>query len=111
MSEELVHAVIIALISGTFGSGFMSLVIFLIQRNDQKKGNIGKQGKMLLGLAHDRIMYLGEHYIEQGYITSQELDDFNRYLYEPYSELGGNGTGKTIWQRVNTLPIKDNNNE
>lgn len=38
MSEELVHAVIIALISGTFGSGFMSLVIFFNSAERPEKG-------------------------------------------------------------------------
>lgn len=66
-----------------------------------------KQSEMLLGLAHDRIVYLGSKYLEQGSITMQELDDFNQYLYEPYAELGGNGTGKMIWERVNALPVKE----
>ena len=34
--------------------------------------------KMLIGLAHDRIIYLGMAYIERGYITQDEYEN----LYE-----------------------------
>lgn len=65
------------------------------------------QSEMILGLAHDRIVYLGSKYLQNGEITVQELDDFNQYLYDPYAKLGGNGTGKKIWERVNALPVRE----
>lgn len=96
------------IIGAIFASnGLFALITFLIQRHDKKTGDVSKQSKMLMGLAHDRIIYLGSKYIERGYITAEELDDFNTYLYGPYADLGGNGTGKTIWERVNQLPVKE----
>lgn len=97
---------VLAVVTGLLGSGGTGLIMFLVQRHDQRKGLWARQTEMLLGIAHDRIVYLGGQYIERGEITSEELDDFNRYLYEPYAALGGNGTGKTIWTRVNALPIR-----
>lgn len=83
-----------------------AMVRELISWKDDQATLSQKQSEMLLGLAHDRIVYLGSKYIERGSITMQELDDFSKYLYEPYTELGGNGTGKMIWERVNDLPAK-----
>lgn len=83
-----------------------AMVRELISWKDDQTTLSQKQSEMLLGLAHDKIVYLGSQYIERGSITMQELDDFDKYLYEPYTELGGNGTGKMIWERVNDLPVK-----
>lgn len=61
--------------------------------------------EMLIGLAHDRIMYLGMSYIERGYITQDEYENLKVYLFEPYEKLGGNGSAKKIMQEVDKLPI------
>ena len=58
MTSQIIIAVIAALTS----SGFMSLVIYLLQRHDKKKeheeANESAQSKMLLGLGHDKLMSL-----------------------------------------------------
>lgn len=61
--------------------------------------------EMLVGLAHDRIMFLGMSYIDRGYITHDEYENLRTYLYEPYEKLGGNGSAKRIMQEVDKLPI------
>ena len=83
-----------------------AMVRELISWKNEQTALSQKQSEMLLGLAHDRIVYLGSKYIARGSITMQELDDFSKYLYEPYADLGVNGTGKAIWERVNDLPVK-----
>ena len=62
---------------------------------------------MLRGLAHDRICYLGEVYIKQGYISKDDYENLHDYLYKPYEELGGNGTAKRIIDEVKKLPLRD----
>ena len=62
---------------------------------------------MLLGLAHDRIVYLGTIYIERGYITNDEYENLNTYLYLPYAKMGGNGTAKRVMQAVDRLKFKE----
>jgi hypothetical protein len=62
--------------------------------------------RMLVGLGHDRIMYLGMKYIERGYITHDEYENLYEYLYKPYEEIGGNGSAKRIMGEVDKLPIK-----
>jgi len=63
--------------------------------------------KLLLGLCHDRIFYLGMGYIRRGWVTPEELTNLQKYLSEPYFKLGGNGVVKRIMDEVFKLPIKD----
>ena len=61
--------------------------------------------EMLIGLGHDRIVYLGMTYIEKGYITKDEYENLNDYLYMPYAKIGGNGSAKRIMNEIDKLPI------
>ena len=61
--------------------------------------------KMLLGLGHDRIVALAMSYIERGWITQDEYEDLNKYLYNPYREMGGNGTAERLMTEIKKLPI------
>lgn len=63
--------------------------------------------KMLVGLGHDRIVHLGGVYLERGYITRDEYENLNDYLYLPYKEMGGNGTAEKVIQDVRKLPLKE----
>ena len=73
-----------------------------LQKKDDKKS---LQSRMLIGLAHDRIVSLGMSYIERGWITKDEYENLRDYLYEPYKALGGNGSAKRIMDGVNRLKI------
>ena len=62
--------------------------------------------KLVLGLAHDRIMSLGMEYIERGYVTQDEYENLHDYLYLPYKANGGNGSGDRVMEEVKRLPIR-----
>ena len=81
-------------------SGFWAVV----QRYSDRKSC---SGELLLGLAHDRIMYLGMLYIKRGYITKDEYENFYDYLYKPYEKMGGNGSAKRIKMEVDKLPLRE----
>lgn len=74
-----------------------------IQKRNEKKDN---KTKLLLGLAHDRILYLGEKYITRGSITKDEFENIHDYLYVPYKAEGGNGSATRIMEEVKKLPIR-----
>ena len=74
---------------------------YIMKKAEQKDSKT----EMLIGLGHDRIVYLGMVYIERGWITQDEYENLNDYLYKPYEKLGGNGSAKKIMQEVNKLPI------
>ena len=66
---------------------------------------ISAEKEMLVGLAHDRIVYIGMQYVERGYITRDEYENLHDYLYVPYAKLGGNGSAKRVMDEVDKLPI------
>lgn len=61
--------------------------------------------RMILGLGHAEIFRVAEKYIHRGGITVSELEDLEKYLYKPYSEMGGNGTAAAIVAKCRELPI------
>ena len=79
--------------------GLWALVSKRADKNDAER-------KMLVGLAHDRITHLGMAYLTRGYITQDEYENLNDYLYQPYEKMGGNGSAKRIMEEVRKLPIK-----
>lgn len=89
-----------------FGSVMASSGLWALIMKRQEKKDI--KTRMLLGLAHDRIMDLGQKYIEKGKITYDEYENLEKYLYEPYIEMGGNGSAKRIMEEVNKLHLTNN---
>lgn len=84
-------------------SGFWA---FLQSRETKKSCHM----KLLLGLAHDRIIDLGLKYIERGdWITQDEFENLHDYLYLPYEESGGNGSAKRVMDEVKKLRVVPNN--
>ena len=79
-------------------SGFWA---YLQARHEKKDAKT----KMILGLGHDRIVALAMSYIERSWITQDEYEDLNKYLYNPYREMGGNGTAERLMTEIKKLPI------
>ena len=70
-----------------------------------KKGkNRSALERAVLAILHDKIYERAERYIMRNGITLDEFDNL-KYLYEPYKELGGNGTGKELFDRCSKLPM------
>ena len=61
--------------------------------------------RLMLGLAHDAIVSQGVRYINRGYITFDEYEDFMKYLCEPYATFGGNGMAEKIVDQVKKLDV------
>lgn len=94
----------VSVVGAVFAStGFWAFLTFLIQRKDKKKS---AETEMLRGLGHDRICYLGDCYIKQGYITKDDYENLHDYLYIPYTKLDGNGTAERIMTEVKKLPLR-----
>lgn len=77
---------------------------YLEARRAKKDSNT----RLLVGIAHDRITYLGMKYVERGSITQDEYENLNDYLYEPYAAAGGNGSAKRVMEEVKKLPLHNN---
>lgn len=95
MNEQLITIIISVFAS----SGFWAFLQFLMSKKDAKND-------MIMGLGHDRVVYLGTKYIERGYVTPDEYENLYDYLYKPYEKLGGNGSAKRIMDEVRKLPTR-----
>lgn len=62
--------------------------------------------ELLIGIAHDRIVFLGMSYVQRGYITQDEYENLYTYLYQPYLKNGGNGSATRVMKEVDKLPIR-----
>lgn len=96
--DSWIQMVLTIVCSVIASSGFWAYISKRYEKKDVKM-------RMLVGLAHDRILFLGMQYIDRGYITSDEYENLYEYLYQPYEKMGGNGSAKRIMQEVNKLPI------
>ena len=92
---EVLGAIVAALLAS---GGYWS---YKMSKNNHKTA----ESKMLMGLAHDRIVELGMKYIERGTITRDEYENLYDYLYLPYKELGGNGSAERVMDVVKQLRI------
>lgn len=89
-----------------FGSVLASSGLWaFLQARRAKKDN---KTKLLLGLAYDRILHLGKVYIDRGWVTYDEYEDFIKYLYVPYTSFGGNGVAERIKNELGKLPMRRN---
>lgn len=101
MLDTKLQLVATILCTALASSGFWA---FIQKKTDKKDLTT----QMLIGLGHDRIVYLGMKYIERGWITNDEYENLYNYLYVPYEKLGGNGSAKRIVEEVKKLPIRSN---
>lgn len=76
---------------------------FLIHWWESKHSAKTVTEKAVLALLHDKLYYLCEKHINAGYITVDEFDNLT-YLYEPYKEMGGNGTCEQLYNDCKKLP-------
>jgi len=97
--DQIAQIIITMLCSVMASSGFWAYMMKRIEKKDVKT-------EMLIGLGHDRIISLGLYYIERGWITQDEYENINDYLYKPYAKMGGNGTAERIMNEVNKLSIR-----
>lgn len=94
-TKELIAAVVVAVL------GSNGLWAFLQSKSTRKTA----RDRMILGLGHAEIFRVAEKYIHRNGITMSELEDLEKYLYKPYSDMGGNGTAAAIVAKCRELPI------
>lgn len=96
--NEWIKTAVTVLVTLLGSAGFWSWL-------DARRTNKNANTRLLVGMAHDRIVYLGMKYIERGYITKDEYENLNDYLYEPYAAAGGNGSAKRVMEEVRKIPL------
>lgn len=69
-----------------------------------KEQKLVKEG--IEAILHDRLWQAGRDFIPKGEVTLDELKNVE-YIYNAYHNLGGNGTGTEIFERIKNLNIKE----
>ena len=81
-----------------FGSvGFWTFVQHLMDKHSTRNKAI--TGLMYLGIKMSCMAL-----INRGWASMEEIEDIEKYMFEPYKELGGNGTAEILMNKVKALP-------
>lgn len=83
-------------------AGYRAIIRRLKARRDEDE--LIKDG--LLALLHDRLYQGCRYHIGRKEIEDDEMKNME-YLYGAYHDLGGNGTGTELYERVKKLPLKE----
>ena len=82
------------------GPGIWAWAKTRTQRNDS-------EDKLLLQVAKNQLVSQGRLYLKRGYITMDEYEEYESE-YQVYSNLGGNGLARRIFEQVDELPMMPN---
>jgi hypothetical protein len=104
LSMEFLQLLLTGFFTLVASSGFWLFITKKSEKNDLKT-------ELLMGLAHDRIVFLGMSYIDRGWITQDEYESLHEYLFKPYDKMGGNGSAKRVMIEVDRLPIRMSKHE
>ena len=78
--------------------------IYARLKKEIREQELIKEG--VLALLHDRLYQACRNHIRNGYCPVEDLKN-TEYLYRSYHNLGGNGTGTELFERVRRLPIEE----
>ena len=95
-TAELILTIVLSVVAS---SGFWTYMMKKMDKKDVTR-------EMLLGLGHDRIIYLGMQYIAREWISQDEYENLYDYLCKPYLKMGGNGSVCKVMKEVDKLPIR-----
>lgn len=94
---ELANPAVTALLGS---SGIWAWAKTRTARNDS-------EDRLLLGVARTQLVQQGREYLKRGYITMDEYEEYEDH-YKLYSDLGGNGLARRIFEQVDDLPMMPN---
>ena len=95
---ELANPMVTTLLGG---SGIWAWMKTRTERNDS-------EDKLLLQVARNQLVSQGRSYLNRGYITMDEYEEYESE-YDMYSRLGGNGLARRVFKQVDELPILPDN--
>lgn len=95
------------IIVAVIGSGILNTLLNHFLNTKEKKNNNEKELKQALRLMmKDRLRFLCMHYVEQGWIYEDELEDLVAMHSCYHDDLNGNGFLDKQMERVNSLEVR-----
>ena len=97
----------LTIIVAFIGSGALSAIVGgvmnIISKNSESKNGINSGIRLIL---KDRIRFLAMHYIQQGWIYEDELEDLMAMHEVYHNKLGGNGFLDEQMRKVKALEVR-----
>ena len=87
---------------GVLGTAF-TLLKKRVNRQVQEQFNTTEGVRALL---HDRLYQACTFYLNQGWCSIDDKKNIE-YMFDPYHNLGGNGTCENLFQQLQKLPMKE----
>lgn len=102
MSDSTLTIIVAILGSGALSTLISQVCTYLTKREDKKSG-VAEGMRLIL---KDRLRFLCAHYIAQGWIYADELEDLI-VMHDCYhSKLNGNGYLDTLMSKVKALEVR-----
>lgn len=100
-----INSFLMAIGLGGFLKIFHSTYKAVKGNKDQTENRFKRLEYANVAILHDKIYKQCSEFLEQGWISIDDLENLE-YLWRGYRELGGNGTGETLYKKVLDLPNK-----
>lgn len=95
------------IIVAIIGSGLLNTLLgYLVSAHQKKQEENSDVNKALRLIMKDRLRFLCMHYINQGWIYEDELDDLIAMHNCYHNDLKGNGFLDSQMQRVKNLEVR-----
>ena len=89
------------------GSGvFNTLLGYILSARERRKSRNEEVNKSLRLLMKDRLRFLCRHYVRQGWIYEDELEDIISMHNCYHDDLGGNGYLDELMRRTKNLEVR-----
>lgn len=62
------------------------------------------EDRLLLKVAKNQLVSQGREYLNRGYITMDEYEEYE-FEFKVYESLGGNGLARRVFKQVDDLPM------
>ncbi|EMF0284157.1 hypothetical protein KGD03_000830 [Enterococcus hirae] len=100
-----VNGILVTLGAGSIFSLICKLFKQLKVQRQKTEERFQKIESANLALLHDKIYQQCSYFLEKGWVSIDDLENLE-YIWKGYKELGGNGTGEALYNKVIALPNK-----
>jgi hypothetical protein len=84
------------------GMIFSSIGFWTFVQHQLDKRSASRQA--MLGLMYLGVKMSCSSLLKRGWASTEEIEDIEKYMYEPYKAMGGNGTAEMLMNKVKNLP-------
>lgn len=84
----------------------ISVLTWCVGKLRKKHNENDKVKEGMMALLHDRLYQACSFFLKRGWCSIEDRNNLE-YLFRPYKELGGNGTGEHLYKRCLDLPYDE----